>query len=159
EVLERRVDERTRELRSLLEASASLSSTLDLQAVLARMLDQMRQVVEDSAAGVIVTDGSELVTLGYRGELPREDMLRVRLPRDSVVGRGVEEVVRTHAPMTVDDLGVDGPGYAQVAARGVAVPRKAIARGRAALYVPMIAHGDVIGVVAMAHPFPGFYTP
>jgi PAS domain S-box-containing protein len=158
EVLERRVDERTRELRSLLEASASLSSTLDLHAVLARMLDQMRQVVEYSAAGVVVTDGSELVTLEYRGELPREDMLRIRLPRDSVVGRGVEVVGRTHAPLTVDDLGVDGPGYAQVAAKGVTIPSKAVARGRAALYVPMIAHGDVIGVVAMAHPVPGFYT-
>ena len=69
-----------RELAILLEVSQAVSSTLDLRPLLGIILDQLKTVVDYSAAGIYVgPDADEYRLHEYRGPLPRED----------VVGRGV----------------------------------------------------------------------
>jgi PAS domain S-box-containing protein len=114
DALERRVAERTHELKALLEASAALSSTLDMRAVLSLLLDQLRNVVRFTGAGAYVIDGD---SVGVRDIAQRGD-------------RAVHE----RRPVIGDD------------------------EGGSTLSVPMIARGEVIGVLSITHPQPGYYN-
>ncbi len=76
QVLEQRVDERTRELSTLLDVSHNVASTLELQPLLRLILDQMRSVVGYDSAGLLMLEGDELAVLevvepGRPGGVPR----------------------------------------------------------------------------------------
>src|SRR5262245_10943257 len=53
--------ERARELESLLRVSRAVTSTLDLNELVRMILEQLREVVEYSAASLILLEGAELV--------------------------------------------------------------------------------------------------
>src|SRR5688572_19250539 len=53
--------ERARELESLLRVSRAVTSTLDLNQLVRMILEQLREVVEYSAASLILLEGPELV--------------------------------------------------------------------------------------------------
>ena len=53
QLLERRVEERTRELSTLLDISAHISSTLDLPLLLEQVLEQLHQVVDYDGASLV----------------------------------------------------------------------------------------------------------
>jgi PAS domain S-box-containing protein len=86
ELLEQRVEERTRELSTLLEISHNVSSTLELQPLLGLILDQLKAVVDFDGATIMAVEGEELVNL-------------YRLGPDAS-----EDVVQRHFPMTTDGL-------------------------------------------------------
>jgi hypothetical protein len=66
ELLERRVEERTHELRTLLGVSHSVTSTLELQPLLTLILDQLNLVVENDGSALLSLQGSDLVVLARR---------------------------------------------------------------------------------------------
>jgi len=73
ELLERRVEERTRELSLLLDVSNTVASTLDTEELFALVLDQLAAIVPSTGGSVLVLEGDELVTryardIGGRGE-------------------------------------------------------------------------------------------
>jgi PAS domain S-box-containing protein len=68
-LLEERVAARTKELSLLLEVSQTLSSSLDLNEVFARALDEVAQVVPFTRASLLVLEGNELVSRYARGPL------------------------------------------------------------------------------------------
>ncbi len=65
--LEQHVEERTRELRALLQVSSNVSSTLDLNELLALVLDQVREVIPYTGASLLAQEGDELVVRYARG--------------------------------------------------------------------------------------------
>src|SRR5262249_42296819 len=79
-LLEQRVEERTRELSTPLEASRQLASTRELQPLLGVMLDCLKEVVEYESASVAELQGDEVAIIAYRGPAVAEEALRVRLP-------------------------------------------------------------------------------
>jgi nitrate/nitrite-specific signal transduction histidine kinase len=79
--LEGRVEERTRELRALLDVSNVMSSTLDLDRLLGVVLDQLKVAADYTAAAVLVVEGEDLVTRESRGPggpVPREALVDQR---------------------------------------------------------------------------------
>jgi hypothetical protein len=66
--LERHVEERTRELSTLLRVSHNITTTLELEPLLGLILDQLREVVEYQLASIsILENEDELLLLAARG--------------------------------------------------------------------------------------------
>ena len=78
--LEQRVEERTRELSSLLELSHTMASTLQLKPLLGLILDQLKTVVEYTGSSIFTVEGKELVFLDSRSPVPHEQLLRLHVP-------------------------------------------------------------------------------
>lgn len=84
EQLEQRVEERTRELASLLEISRTVASTLQLKPLLGLILDQLKLVIDYTGSSIFTLDGDHLVLLDHRGPSPREQLVRLRFPLEQV---------------------------------------------------------------------------
>lgn len=78
--LEKRVEERTHELSTLLDISHNLASTLDLESLSEQILDQLGSVIEYQAASIMVKEGEKLKILAYKGPIDRERALSLDFP-------------------------------------------------------------------------------
>ena len=68
-LLEQRVEERTRELSSLLEISHTVASTLHLNPLLGLILDQLKTVVDYTGSAILAVEGEELIILDNRSPI------------------------------------------------------------------------------------------
>lgn len=73
QLLQQRVEARTREQSTLLEISQTLASALELQPGL--ILDQLRVIIDYTHAGLFKLEGSTLVALAVRGPQPLEQAM------------------------------------------------------------------------------------
>jgi signal transduction histidine kinase len=80
EQLEQRVQERTRELSSLLEISHTVASTLHLKPLVGLILDQLRLVIDSTGSSILTVEGEELVFLDHRGPVLQEHLVPLRFP-------------------------------------------------------------------------------
>jgi signal transduction histidine kinase len=80
EQLEQRVEERTRELSSLLEISHTVASTLQLKPLLGLILDQLKLVIDYTGSSILTVEGDGLVFLDHRGPVPQEQLVRLHFP-------------------------------------------------------------------------------
>lgn len=80
ELLEQRVEERTRELSSLLEISQTVGSTLQLKPLVGLILDQLKTVIDYTGASILIVDGADLVFLDHRGPIPQAQLGRLQFP-------------------------------------------------------------------------------
>jgi PAS domain S-box-containing protein len=79
-LLEQRVEERTRELSSLLEISHTVASTLQLKPLVGLILDQLKTVVDYTGASILIVEGDDLVFLDSRSPTPEEQLMQLRFP-------------------------------------------------------------------------------
>ena len=70
EQLERRVEERTRELSTLLRVSHNITTTLELESLLGLILDQLKTVVDYTSASINSLEGDMLQAIATRSRLP-----------------------------------------------------------------------------------------
>jgi PAS domain S-box-containing protein len=158
ELLERRVEERTRELSTLLGVSQDVASTLELKPLLGLILDQLRTVVYYTDSSLLVFEEEDLVTVGYRGPVPQEQIIGTRFPP----GRGrmmLEGPGHMMEPIVIDDVRSDAPlarAYRQMV--GEERLRRGFRHIRSWLGVPLILKGQPIGLLAISHDEPGHYT-
>jgi PAS domain S-box-containing protein len=158
ELLERRVEERTRELSTLLEISQDVASTLELEPLLGMILDQLRTVVYYTDSSLLVFEGEDLVTVGYRGPVPQDRIMGTRFPP----GRGrtmLEGPGHMTEPLVIDDVRSDAPlarAYRQMV--GEERLMRELRHIRSLLGVPLILKGQPIGLLAISHDEPGHYT-
>jgi len=158
ELLERRVKERTRELSTLLEVSKDVASTLELEPLLGLILDQLRTVVDYTDSSLLVFEGEDLVTVGYRGPVPQERIMGTRFPP----GQGrmmLEGSGHMMEPIIIEDIRSDAPlarAYRQVV--GEELLRRDFGHIRSWLGVPLVLKGQPIGLLAIIHDEPGYYT-
>jgi PAS domain S-box-containing protein len=144
QLLEDRVEERTRELRILLDVSRDVASTLDMQELATRILDQLAAAIPCDGAGLLLRDGDELVMLDARDAAGRRDQSivgsRHQLPLVGPSGDALERRV----PVVVEDARSDARLYALQ--RDVPGPAAA---GRSWLAVPLIAKEQPVGVLTL----------
>ena len=155
-LLEQRVAERTRELGALLEVGRNLASTLALGPLLNIILAELKTVVDYTGAGITILKDGELELLDYQGPIPRHKMigLRISLARDT----GYQRVVRDRDPVLIDDLWADVPW---LQAAWVGWDGELIDYLRSVhswLGVPLIAKGELIGVLRIDHVEPGHFS-
>src|SRR5439155_6009406 len=101
QLLEQRVAERTRELVTLLEVSRNVASTLELQPLLGLILDHLKAVVDYTGAAFFIVEDEHVRALDYRGPLPPEQILNLRIPLAQALG--YQAVLRQKGPVIVDE--------------------------------------------------------
>ncbi len=152
-----RARQREREALALYEVARLVpGSTLDLEPLLGLILDQLKTIVEYDAAAVILRDTTgNAVVLDYRGRLPREDVVGVRIASGSALADVLDEVVRRREPMQVEDSAGRSLIGQQLAASGVTLPQP---MAHSELVVPLVVKDQVIGVQTLLHSTRGYYT-
>jgi PAS domain S-box-containing protein len=156
QILEQRVEERTRELATLLDVSQIVASTLDLQPLLSLILDQLKLMVDYGSATIAVYQDQDLVVCDYRGPLPREMMVDRRHPMDQLTI--LQNAVHKREPVIVADLLNDGY-LARQLVEIFADRYESIASSlRSWMAVPLVSRDRVIGVISLDHSRPDFFT-
>ncbi|HTD76163.1 MAG TPA: histidine kinase, partial [Chloroflexota bacterium] len=155
QLLEQRVEERTRELVTLLEVSRNVASTLELQPLLGLILDHLKAVVDYTGAAFFIVEEEHVRVLDYRGPLPPEQMLNLRIPLAQALG--YQAVLRQKGPVIVDERWSTSP-LAPVVGDLRAYFRATVGYARSVLVVPLLVKEQVIGVVRLDHSAPHAYT-
>jgi signal transduction histidine kinase len=151
-------ERRSRELEALLELSRNLVGTLALEPLLGVILDQLRGLVDYSAAAIMTVDGQELVIAGYRGQPSDPDPIGVRFP---LVVPGLSEFLEglgRGEPLIVDDVRDGSP-----LANGLRRLLDQTGYGdrphfRAWLGVPLVLKGQIVGLLSIWSLEPGYFS-
>jgi len=158
ELLEERVEERTRELHTLLEASRVIGATLDLDELFERVFDQLRAIVPFTGAVIVLRESggyyrrasrhydgtAPLEPLGFRYEMNLDD------PLEGQLARGKSIIIQD----TLDD---SFPAQAWRKKIGDNL-NHATQFVRSWMSVPMWANEQLIGFVSFSHREPGRFT-
>ena len=141
---------RERDLARALEAAAAIvSSTLDLDQVLDRILEQVSRVVPNDAANIMLVEGDRARVARWRGyeRFGAEEFVSTVAFRITEVPN-LQRMVESKKPMVIPDTAAY-PGW-------VRVPEQEWLRSYAA--VPIIARDEVIGFLNVDSATPGFFT-
>jgi PAS domain S-box-containing protein len=154
--LEQRVAERTRELATLLEISHNVASTLELEPLLGRILDHLRDVVSYAAASIMILDQGALKIVAYRGPIPDQEALELSFPVDEAGAN--RAVIQRREPLIVDDIRGGEPLARAI--RETAGEELDTTYGyiRAWMGVPLVVKDRVVGMLSLDHSQPGYYT-
>ena len=105
QTLEQRVDERTRELSTLLQISQNVSSTLNLDTLLGMVLEQLRSVVDYNGASLMALDGEQLSILAYRGPIEPDEINLLKFSLDPSTANF--DVIHSGKPIIIPDIYAD----------------------------------------------------
>lgn len=154
--LEQRVEERTRELHTLLEVSSTVASTLDLEPLLGLILDQLQVSVGYDGAAIHTLHDGTLTPRAYRGPLSHEQAM------DGFSTSGLspidQEAFRRRAPIIIDDIRADTPLAHDF--RRLTGERAETSLGyvRSWMAVPLLFKEQPIGILALDHKRAHYYT-
>jgi signal transduction histidine kinase len=147
EQLEQRVEERTRELSSLLEVSHTVASTLQLKPLLGLILDQLKAVVGYTGASIFAVEGEELILLDDRNPDPQEHLMPLRFPAGHL-GLMWQTLTSRESPI-IRDVHDDSP-LAQTFRLAVGGLSKTTSHAvRACMIVPLVLRDQVIGMLVL----------
>ncbi len=155
--LEQRVQERTGELATLLDVSHSVASTLQLEPLLALILDNLKKVVDyDTAAVFLLKDDPPVLSLlDYRGSPPPGELDWSRnLPNLEYV----EEIIYRRKPVIIPDIHAQ-TGFADAWRQsGPATDNESADHKGSWMGVPLIIKDKAIGMLAFEHKQANTYT-
>lgn len=154
--LEQRVDERTRELSTLLDISHSLASTLDLEPLLDLILDQLKSVVAYDAASIMIFEHDILKILAYRGPIQREEALQIKFSIHTA--RANYQVIRGREPVIIKDIRGEGPLASAIRETAGDELETTYSYLRCWMGVPLIVKDQVVGMLTLDHQQPGYYA-
>ncbi len=140
---------RRREAETLRKAALALSTSLDWNQVVERILAQLERVVPYDSASVQLLKGDRLEIVGGRGFPNLPGLLGVSFALDDE-GTPNHQVVRTRAPLILDDAFATYEGFHR--------SPHAEAHIRSWLGVPMLVGERLIGMITLDKREPGFYT-
>lgn len=133
---------------TLREAALALTTALDRDEVIERILAQLQQVVPYDSSSVQLIQDDQLVIVGGRGFPNLPDLLGIRFLIEG--DNPNREVVRTQAPYIVEDAPAVYSDFRR--------EPHAQAGIRSWLGVPMLVGDRLIGMIALDKREPGFYT-
>jgi signal transduction histidine kinase len=153
--LEQRVSERTRQLTTLLEISQHVTSTLDMQALLGIILDQLHEVVDYTAASIFVLENNRLCIYSHRG--PIADLNGFCLSLDEAGAN--REVIERGEPVIIADVRGDTPLAQMFQATAGDELYTTFGYIRSWMGVPLMFKERVVGMLTLDHAEPDVYTP
>lgn len=138
-----------RQSHALAEAAAVLTSTLDFEQVLDRILEQASRVVPHDAANIMLIQGERTHSVRWRGYAPfgaEEHISKIVFCISQVPN--FRQMMETKEPMVIPDT-TKYPGW---------VSGPAIRWLRSYAAAPIIVRGQVIGFLNVDSATPGFFT-
>ncbi|HEX6507980.1 MAG TPA: PAS domain S-box protein [Chloroflexota bacterium] len=156
ELLEQRVQERTRELSTLLDLSYTVTSTLELKPLLQLIVDGLKDVADYDGASLLLRDGDYLTFFDRQGPGDSFDVLQERIPI-TVFPPFWERFVAGEA-IIIPDVHSDDP-----MAVGWRLSVGRLAHGtlryvRGWLAVPMMLKGQILGLLTLSSSEPAHFT-
>lgn len=162
ELLEERVSERTRELSTLLRVSRSVGSTLDLDALLEQIVEQLHEVIDYNGSSLVIEEDGVLRVVLSRAE--GDDIHKEAVAKSVGLAFPVDAAPAIWGPLShgetvvIDDVRGDSElarAFRQVTAD--ADPR-IFEHIRAWMAVPLVSRGRTIGFLAASRREPGSLT-
>lgn len=155
-LLEQRVEERTRELSTLIRASGDLTSRIELETLIPALLDQLHALVPYDGSSAAVVEGEQFLFLDSRALGRREDQivgLRMMARRFGVIWKRLE---RGEA-VIIDDA--QDETLEARAFRDAVGPRilPQLDYIRSWMAIPMRARGHIVGVLSLSRQEPGYF--
>jgi len=157
-LLEQRVEERTREIAALLDISHAVTGTLELRALVAVILQELKQIVEYNGASVLLREGDELAILEFDDNAAGQRSTTQRQRFSLAMAAPIWERVQQQEAVTIGDI--YGEDVLATAFRRTVGSRleTSFPYVRAALFVPLALQDDVIGMLAISHGEAGYFT-
>ncbi len=152
--------DRTRELSALLDISKGIASTLDRGPLVGAILDQLKELVDNNGASIMLRNGDVLEIVDYDRSVPR-NAASVQIPASFPIANMAPLWASMLAgdSVTVRDMQAnDGARDVFRQAVGESLLTGALSHVRAMLAVPLIVHDDVIGTLTISNQVPGFFT-
>jgi PAS domain S-box-containing protein len=156
QLLEQRVEERTRHLSALLEVARNMSTILELKPLLTSILQQLRLVVDFTGAVIASLEGDEIVFLEYVGPFPRDKMLRFH--PSTAQDNGYTRVIQARKPVIIGELWADDPWERSVVDQVDPELLPFFEQIHSWLGVPLISRDCLIGVLRLDHVEPNHFT-
>lgn len=145
------------ELATLLEISRTVSSTLELEPLLALILDQIKLVLDYTSALVLTVDGDDVRAREYRGPLPREVVLS--RPTATTMSPEAEARLNRGEPVIIANIWADDPEARLYRSQmGEEYLRTTASYLQCLLVAPLLHKGNLIGALVLTHETPGYYT-
>jgi PAS domain S-box-containing protein len=157
QLLEERVEVRTRELTSLLEISQTVTSTLHLQPLLGLILEQLQTVVDYSGAVISTVEEGDLVVLDARTTFQEAISRHGRNPA-AILGP-VWERLSAGESILLSDVGEETPLAQAFGAAISSMEESAFASIRSALLVPLVLKEQVSGLLVLTANESEAFTP
>jgi len=160
DLLEQRVEERTRDIAGLLELSRAVTSKLELRPLVHAILDVLNDAVDCTGSSLMVAEGDALVILESRGPLAASvggDAAGVRFARGRM--EGFWDVIARGERVSVGDVRGDSSEakrYRRILGDLAATP--AFRHVRAWLAIPLIHQDRVIGMLSLSRDEPDSFT-
>jgi diguanylate cyclase (GGDEF)-like protein/PAS domain S-box-containing protein len=135
------------EAETLRMAGAIVASTLEIEKAVQLVLDQALQVVPYDTASVLLLRDMALEVIGGNGwdNIDAVKGLRIPVPGENPHSKALDR----GSPFVVKDVAEDFPQYSNISGTEI----------RGWLGVPLVVHGETIGLLAMDSTQPGFFTP
>ncbi|MEO8540540.1 MAG: GAF domain-containing protein [bacterium] len=150
-MLEQRVEERTRELSSILDVSKAVLSTLDLDLIFERVLDEVAKVIPYSGCSVSILDGEAVEIVASRNVIsPEFGALNVGRRYNVTDVEVIWNRMLTGTPFFLDDIfdnSPDATAFRNLVTGDIEIEFPDI---RSWLSVPMINQGEVLGVLTVS---------
>lgn len=154
-LLEQRVEKRTEELTTLLRVSQQMTSTLDFEELLERVLTEVERIIEYAAASILILEDGQLRTVCHIGPASQETAARHRL---SVERWGeLWATMKKGETLIISDTQADTP-LAQTYRQVVRYLGDNFSTIRTWMGIPLIAGGHTIGALSIEHDQPHAYT-
>ena len=147
---------RARELATLLEISHSISSTLQSQKLLEVILDQLKKMIDYSAAIVYWRDSDGITAVAYRGSLLEEKVVGLHIPID--FAPGFQLLLARREPIVVDDLYGEEPLARAIMLAAESHFPHTMGTSHSWMGVPLISNDRVIGMLRLDHAAIGHFS-
>jgi GAF domain-containing protein len=138
-------EQRAAQLQALTDVATTITSSLDPDALIASLLDQLAGVIPFETGILWLRQGDQLSVRAARGFEDSED--RIGLSVDIEDSPMIKEMIETGKPITVANVNEDERFPAPLDHKYLSW-----------LGIPLITKGEVIGVIALEKTEPDFYT-
>jgi PAS domain S-box-containing protein len=153
--LETAVNDRTRELSTVLDVSYRIASTLELEPLLNLVIEQIQTILPYSGAAIFTIEEQALrvATFQVPGLEPPEQTLY--LPLDEA--GPYKQVVSEQKVLIFDDIEGDTPLLRAYRASSELWKNTSFKHARSWIGIPLVARDQVIGLLSLTNSMPGYY--
>jgi PAS domain S-box-containing protein len=157
QLLEERVEERTKELQILQEISRNVASTLDLDQLLSMIIEQLKTVVDFTALRVWMRENEDtFVIKDYLGPMPAEkNVLRWKQPTHH---QAILDLVNLKEPFIIPDVHANTPAALMWREATSEILGEVPTFISSFMVVPLVANKRVIGLLSFNHQHADYYT-
>ncbi len=156
QMLEQAVEERTRELSTVLEISKKITSTLELEPLLQVVVEQIKSIIPYSSATICTLHDGQLEEIAYQspGQVGQAQPLHLSLSNAELY----EEVIQQQKVLVIDDVKGDTPLARALAETSEGLVQLSFAHAHSWMGIPLVVKDRVIGLLSLTHEKPNFYT-